>query len=492
MMKCMGFRGIIAISALALADGGYGQAVSLTCTTNQSNQNTVCGSMASNFAGTGTAAVTAFGYGALEFNTASYNTAAGDFALQDNATGIGNTAVGTVSLRDNVAGSNNTAIGYMAFLGLPNIAYESLSNNTATGSGALQNNGGSSNTAVGYSALQGATYDESTSTGGGLGSNNTGVGAEALYSYSTGSNNTAAGYQALFDNQTASNNTAVGYQALYTNDPEGSGIAIDNTATGFQALYTNSSGAANTASGNMALFGNSSGGYNSADGFQALYLNSSGSYNAAYGSQALFNSNGSSNTAVGYEAGYNVTTGSDNIHIGNKGAAADSKVIKIGTEGTQKKTLIAGIYSNTSISGLTVVIGSNGELGAVSSSERFKTDIETMGSTTERLQQLRPVTFHYKNDPQGELRYGLIAEEVAKVYPELAVRGEHGRIDGVRYDELAPMLLNEVQKERATISAQAQHAAVQDAEISALKAQLAEMHAAVESLMSNNQFVARR
>jgi hypothetical protein len=191
-----------------------------------------------------------------------------------------------------------------------------------------------------------------------------------------------------------------------------------------------------------------------------------------------------------------VTIGSSNIHIGNQGTAADSKVIKIGTEGTQKKTIIAGIYSNTAVSGLAVVIGSTGELGVVASSERLKTDIATMGATTEKLQQLRPVTFHYKNDQQGELRYGLIAEEVAKAFPELVVRDENGRIDGVRYDELAPMLLNEMQREHSALVTQhesdvARIAALEQkvAEVDNLKQQLS---AVIEELKARNKLVAQR
>jgi hypothetical protein len=147
-----------------------------------------------------------------------------------------------------------------------------------------------------------------------------------------------------------------------------------------------------------------------------------------------------------------LTTGSNNIDIGNEGVAGDEYTIRIGVAGAPPPaTVIAGIYGNSSVSGLPVVIDSNGQLGIASSSERFKTDIAPMQSATANLQGLRPVTFHYKADRRGTLRYGLIAEEVAKVYPELVVRGTGGRIDGVRYDELAPMLLNEVQLRKARI-----------------------------------------
>jgi Mg2+ and Co2+ transporter CorA len=188
-------------------------------------------------------------------------------------------------------------------------------------------------------------------------------------------------------------------------------------------------------------------------------------------------------------------------------------VIRIGEEGLQKKTFIAGIYGNTAVSGLAVVIGSNGELGAVSSSERFKTAIAPMGSNTEQLQQLRPVTFRYKTDPQDTVRYGLIAEEVAKVYPELVVRDSQGRIDGVRYDELAPMLLNEIQHQSAKIAEEhttvatlvAQHAAdatqmeQQAAKIASLERRVAEvgdlkqqLSAVIRELKARDNLVAQR
>jgi hypothetical protein len=179
---------------------------------------------------------------------------------------------------------------------------------------------------------------------------------------------------------------------------------------------------------------------------------------------------------VGLGAGYNLTTGSNNIDIDNTGVAGEGNTIRIGAN-LQAKTFIAGIYNNTSVSGLAVVIDSNGQLGAMASSERFKTAITPMGSNSEKLQQLRPVTFRRKSDPKGALQYGLIAEEVAKVYPELVIRGEKGRIDGVRYDELAPMLLNEMQKKNVA----------QDAEIRDLKQQQLRMQQQMAELKTLNQ-----
>jgi hypothetical protein len=192
-------------------------------------------------------------------------------------------------------------------------------------------------------------------------------------------------------------------------------------------------------------------------------------------------------------------TGSNNIDIGNQGLAGDNNTIKIGTQGTQTVTYIAGVYDNA-LSGFPVVVTSTGQLGVMGpSSERFKTTIAPMGSNTAKLGKLRPVTFHLKTDPKGALQYGLIAEEVAKVYPELVIRDEKGRIDGVRYDELAPMLLNEGQQQQKAAVAQAAKIAVQDAKIGDLEHQLAELkdlkqelHAAFLTLQAQGKLVAQR
>ena len=159
------------------------------------------------------------------------------------------------------------------------------------------------------------------------------------------------------------------------------------------------------------------------------------------------------NIAEGYKAGYNLTTGSNNIDIGNLGVAAESGTIRIGTTSTQTKTFIAGIYG-TSVTGSAVVVSSTGQRGVTVSSARYKTAIAPMGSDASKLNQLRPVSFKLKSDATGTRQYGLIAEEVAKVYPELVIRDEKGRIDGLRYDELAPMLLNQMQQQQQTIDTQ--------------------------------------
>lgn len=398
---------------------------------------------------------TAMGTDALfSLTNGGWNTAAGENALYFTTTGSSNTALGYQALLDNTTGESNTASGYEAL---------------------LSNTDGMYNAAFGYQAL----YYNTT------GDYNAAFGLDALFHNTTGAYNTASGYEALVANTTGAYNSASGYEALFDNT-----TGAYNTASGYDALYRNTSGQQNTALGVYALHNNTIGAYNTASGVDALYDNTSGHYNIA----------------AGYKAGYNVTTGNYNIDIGNQGVAADSGVIRIGTQvptPLQTNTYIAGIYTNTSVSGLTVVVDSNGQLGAIASSERFKTGITSMGSNTEKLQDLRPVTFHLKTDPKGALRYGLIAEEVAKVYPELVIRNESGRIDGVRYDELAPLLLKEIQQQQQKIAAQTTSMADQAMELRDLRSQvgtvaeqlrnmqlqLAESHAAPSQPSAKNELV---
>jgi len=311
---------------------------------------------------------------------------------------------------------------------------------------------------------------------------NTAFGLDALFYNFDGNYNTAAGTEALFYNVAGIDNTATGYEALYGSTS--GGIGNYDTGTGGQALYSITTGSNDTADGYQALYSNSTGNYNDAYGHVALYSNTSGSGNEASGHAALFfNTTGSYNVAVGYAAGYNQTTGSNNIYISHRGVAAESGITRIGTPDTQTATYIAGI-ENTKITGSAVYVTSSGQLGVLASSERYKTRITPIGTTTEKLQQLRPVSFHLKTDPKGAVQYGLIAEEVDKVFPELVIRDDAGKIQGVRYDELAPMLLNEMQR--------------QAAEIRGLKTQLAklndlkqELHAAIRQL-SKGELVAQR
>jgi hypothetical protein len=312
------------------------------------------------------------------------------------------------------------------------------------------------------------------------------------------------------DTSDESGNTGGGRDAINPATP-----GVQNTAYGDGALKVNTTGKYNTATGWRALFANTTGITNTVSGSGAMYRNTNGTGNTAIGYDALPNNiSGDYNIAIGFNSGNGWTAGSYNIDIGNVGGFNDTGVIRIGTQvptALQTSTYIAGIYTNTSVSGLPVVIDSNGQLGVTPvSSERFKTSIAPMGSTSEKLQQLRPVTFHLKANPQGALQYGLIAEEVAKVYPELVIRDQKGRIDGVRYDELAPMLLNQAQQDEQQITAQAaeirelkqqqrqetakqhDHSAVQDAKLDQLLGQLAEMHAALSKLQSADALVVKR
>lgn len=375
------------------------------------------------------------GIGPQEFS-ATDNTGSGFQALYSNTTGFYNTASGAEALYSNTSGSNDTAVGYQA-----------LSSNTtgvwniALGSYALMSNRtGGNNTAAGVDAL----------TGNSTGSGNTAFGSESLAANYAGVDNTASGVFALARNTNGGNNTASGAYALYNS------YGNHNTASGAYALFANTNANFNTANGYAALYSNTTGVQNTATGAQALYNNKAGNFNVALGMSALYANTGSVNIALGFRAGYALTTGSNNIDIGSQGAAGDAYTIKIGTEGMQHTAYMAGIYA-VPLSGRAVVVTSTGQLGASSaSSERFKTAIAPMGSDSDKLEALKPVTFHYKSDPNGPKQYGLIAEEVAKVYPELVIRGENNRIDGVRYDELAPMLLNEVKQEKQQLATQAE------------------------------------
>ncbi|MBV9613578.1 MAG: tail fiber domain-containing protein, partial [Acidobacteriaceae bacterium] len=212
-------------------------------------------------------------------------------------------------------------------------------------------------------------------------------------------------------------------------------IGNDNTGVGFSALVSNTVGANNTALG-----------------VSALYTNSSGSNNTALGMNALYACTGTSNLALGFEAGYQATSGSDNVFIANQGQSADSDVIRIGTPGTQTAAYIAGI-SGANVNGTAVLVTSSGQLGIASSSRRFKEEIHDMDKASEGLMLLRPVTFRYKQGEGGikPLQYGLIGEEVARVYPDLVVYDAHGQVGSLKYHELPALLLNELQKQHKTI-----------------------------------------
>lgn len=349
---------------------------------------------------------------------------------------VDNTASGGYALSNNTTGSYNTADGYAAMLSNSTGGY-----NTAIGTTTLwSNTTGISNTATGFDALFANT----------TGNYNAAFGSSALYLNTTGSCNVANGCGAGFLNTTGWYNTANGYYAL-----SGNTTGWYNTATGAGALDGNSTGSSNTATGVNALHVNA-GQYNTATGVGALFRNTTGNNNTAEGYFALLNSTtGSYNIALGNGAGVNVITGSNNILIGNEGTNADSGVIRIGTPGTQGSTYIAGINGVTASGGVPVYITASGQLGTITSSRRFKYDIQDLGASSEKLMDLRPVTFRYKEaaeDGSHPLQYGLIAEEVAKVYPDLVQYDKQGKPFTVYYHLLTPIMLKELQKAHQEIS----------------------------------------
>jgi hypothetical protein len=225
---------------------------------------------------------------------------------------------------------------------------------------------------------------------------------------------------------------------------------------------------------------------NTAVGFNSLNPGATGTSNTAVGANALDSiGTGSNNIAVGAQAGNNITTTGFNIDIGNQGVGGDSGVIRIGVVGTQSTTFIAGIQGVTTgdNNAVEVMIDSAGQLGTISSSRRYKEDIQDMGDTSSGLLRLRPVTFRYKkpfNDGSQPVQYGLIAEEVAEVYPDLVARSADGQIQTVKYQVLGPMLLNEVQKQNTTIAAQKEQIQAQGQQIRSLEERLAKMEAALQ------------
>ena len=287
------------------------------------------------------------------------------------------------------------------------------------------------------------------------GTNNTAVGTSALVNNNTGDSNTAHGSFALSNNVQGNRNTAIGFRALETNTGS-SNIAvgadalrsnttgINNVAVGNTSLLSNA-GSGNTAVGSAALASKAGGDENTAVGDLALALSTEGHSNAAVGGSALVNSTGSFNTALGRSAGTNMTTADNVICIGSPG---DATAFALGD-----RCFIGNIRGATvgNGDGVNVIIDSDGQLGTVNSSRRLKKDIKSMDQASEAILALKPVTFHYKNQDtwkaERTLQFGLIAEEVAEVNPDLVVRDKEGKPFTVRYDAVNAMLLNEFLKE---------------------------------------------
>ena len=379
------------------------------------------------------------------------NTATGFHALFNNTSGNYNTASGSRALSQNTVGNYNTAFGVDALFSngsaLPPRVGEK---NTAIGAYSLRNNvNGIFNTAVGFNSLYSSTN----------GVRNTAVGAEALFS-SGSFDHTAIGAFALHDETTAYEDTAVGSSAL-SHDTTGS----KNTATGAYTLFSNTVGLDNTATGRQALVNNLTGNRNTADGDGALAGNTAGS----------------NNIAVGFTAGNNIS-GNNNIDIGNAGVTGEDRIIRIGNPGTHNGTFIAGIRAVTVPSGVGVIVGSNHQLGTVQSSKRFKEAIKPMDKASEAILALNPVTFRYKQelDPDRIPQFGVIAEDVEKVSPDLVVRDENGDVSSVRYEAVNAMLLNEFLKAHRKIEEQGTMIAQQQKQIEALTTGLQRVSAQLE------------
>ena len=296
----------------------------------------------------------------------------------------------------------------------------------------------------------------------------------------TDNNNTVLGDDALVNNTTGSVNTAVGTIALSMNT-----TGSRNTATGWQALYFNTIGSFNTANGGAALGSNTTGSSNTGIGTSTLLNNTAGNDNTAVGNSALFsNTTGNGNIALGDAAGTKNITGSNNIYIGNPGTHTDSNRIRIGTPGIHTKTLIAGISGATVPDGVGVIVGSNGQLGTIVSSERFKDEIKPMHKASEAILALKPVTFRYKHelDPDGIPQFGLVAEEVEKVNPDLVARDEQGKPYTVRYEAVNAMLLNEFLKEHKKVERQAKAVEEQAHKVEAQAREISELKSALNQL----------
>jgi hypothetical protein len=363
------------------------------------------------------------------------------------------TAEGTKALKNLTIGTANTAIGWSAL---------------------LSNAVGSFNTATGAGALLYNTADD-----------NTAFGAAALLFNTTGADNTALGGAALLHNTIGQDNTATGVSALVSNT-EGS----FNTATGFDALFNNSTGDDNTAVGSGAVDHNTTGSDNTGIGSAALQTNVDGHNNTAVGVLALgANINGNSNTAVGWTALTNNTAGLNNIAIGASSGgsiATASNVICIGTnlagEDVSNSCYIGNIFGQTVSGGSAVFVAANGRLGTTTSSRRFKEDVKPMAEASEGLLALQPVSFRYKKqvDTAQIPQFGLIAEDVEKVNPDLVVRDKEGKAYSVRYDQVNAMLLNEFLKEHRKVDKL-------EETVADLAAQLQKVTARVETIQATAQ-----
>ena len=364
------------------------------------------------------------------------NNGEGIGVLVSRTTGIWNSGAGYQALNHLTAGNQNTATGLRALNNDTNGGY-----NTGTG-----------------------VYSLFSNTSGFF---NVATGAYSMGNNTIGLRNTAHGYAALYHNTTAAFNCAFGEFALFNNLK-----AWTNNAFGVEALYNNLTGETNNAFGTGALFANTEGESNNAFGHLALESNTTGVWNNAFGFQALdSNVSGTGNTAIGDSAGLDIT-GDGNVCIGEG---------VLGETGVNDSTYVRNVGATAQAPGGTVfnvtVDSSTGKLGFDPSSRRYKDDIKAMDKASEALFALKPVTFRYKKqvDPKQRLDYGLIAEDVAKVNPDLAIRNAKGEIESVHYKAINAMMLNEFLKEH-------QKVVEQQATIAELKSTVAQQQKGMDVL----------
>jgi len=364
----------------------------------------------------------------------------------------GNTAEGQNALLSRSTGGFNTAIGWYSLNALTTANF-----NTGIGAGTLVLNNGDGNTAVGAGALLLNT----------AGAHNTAVGVTALLNNDSGTFNVAEGDGTLLNNTTGNENTAIGFQALFQNATTGF-----NTAVGFNALFSNT-GNNNTAIGHAALSSNTSSNANTAVGGEALSDNTSGSQNTANGQQALsHNISGSDNVGLGFLAGSGVTTASNVICIG----------ANVAGNNVDDSCFIGNIFGATSSNGVGVFVNMNGRLGTMTSSRRFKEEIKPIEQASKALYALKPVSFRYKKaiDPTGTPQFGLVAEEVQKVNPDLVVRDKDGQPYSIRYDQVNAMLLNEFINEHKAFLEEQRKVQKLEAALEAVNQRLKEQESKIE------------
>jgi len=491
----------VGIGGMALSEvtsGGYNTGVGhFALGANTGDDNTAVGSFALSARNGGSIAPnegnSALGANALlGLRTGNGNLGLGARALQALTNGNSNIGIGSGAGSELLVGNDNVYVGHPGSdaesntirIGTPGVHFTThISGQVSVPALALPPTGFPEGAGLGAILLGGAPFlhafgTENTFLGGNAGnflmtgSANTGVGNWALNANTSGQANTAVGRYAMNSNTVGEGNTGLGLGALF-----GNFSGTNNTAVGRSAMERNQSGLGNTALGAYSLFFNTAGGGNTAVGGSALWANQgnentavgnlalaqgSGSDNVALGAYALYGfTSGNGNIAIGPSAGWWFRNGTNNIYLGSHGSTGstdESNTIRIGQTGNHQRVHVAGVFGVTAGEGTPVYINNEGQLGTANSSRRFKEEIQNMGAASDILDSLRPVTFRYRTDldPARHAQYGLIAEEVHEVAPDLVVRNADGGIQSVRYEAVNAMLLNEFQKERREVKRQAE------------------------------------